>query len=157
MFRHLVSQPRRLVSEEEYSDFLSSLGLRYLTPAEVIRPHRNVRNGVANELPPKILWRNITKTLRVADKIRARSGWKIELVNSAFRSRAYNAECNGAAKRSYHMRNMALDIRFNAKSTEVAEVARGLRSEGFFKGGIGVYSSFIHIDTRGKKADWGIS
>lgn len=148
---------RPLVDEADYAAFLAGLNLRYITAPEVIRPHRNVRNGVANRLPPKLLWRNLSKPLRVVDEICTRAGYRIELINSAFRTPAYNAECVGAAKRSYHLRNMAIDVRFNAAPLEVAKVAKALRSEGVFKGGIGVYPSFIHLDTRGRKADWGIS
>jgi len=32
--------------------------------------------------------------------------------------------------------------------------ARKMRTEGLFKGGVGSYSSFTHVDTRGQNADW---
>jgi hypothetical protein len=29
-----------------------------------------------------------------------------------------------------------------------------MRREGIFKGGLGKYKTFVHVDVRGKNADW---
>jgi hypothetical protein len=146
--------PRTLESEAEYTEFLATIPLRYITPEEVIRPHRNIRDVVANELPPRSYWRRMGKTLRVADEIRHRLGRPLYCINSAYRSPAYNAACPGTATWSYHMRNQALDLMFTGGSAAAAEVAKKLREEKFFRGGIGTYPNFIHIDTRGSNATW---
>ncbi len=31
---------------------------------------------------------------------------------------------------------------------------RAIRSEGKFRGGVGLYPEFVHVDTRGRNADW---
>ncbi len=156
-YRDYVSYLLRqeLPGEPEYREFLAALPLRYITVDEIIRPHRNIRNGVANTLPPRYLWSNLPKTLAVADEIRHRLGAPLDIINSAYRSPAYNAQCPGAAKRSHHLRNRALDLMFRCPSQEAVRVAKELRSEGFFRGGIGLYPSFIHVDTRARNADWG--
>jgi len=60
-----------------------------------------------------------------------------------------------AARRgSWHQANVALDVKFPVRASHVAAVARGLRSRGHFRGGVGRYSSFTHIDTRGRNVDW---
>lgn len=139
---------------QAYETFLDGLGLRYIRPMEMIRPHFNVRGSVCNSLPPREAWRNIAPALRVADELRQRLGQPVTIL-SAYRSPEYNAACPGAASRSYHMRNMALDLAFNCAPAEVAKAAEALRDQGFFTGGIGRYPGFTHIDTRGHKADWG--
>ncbi len=51
----------------------------------------------------------------------------------------------GVAKRSYHMRGMALDVRLRGVSTaSLREAALALRA-----GGVGYYprSDFLHLDT----------
>lgn len=140
--------------ENDYADYVASLGLTYIKPHELMRPHRNVRSGVANQLPSRALWPAIAPTLRVADEIRERLGSRLNLINSAYRSPAYNAACPGAAKYSFHLRNKALDLMFDCGPTKAFAVAKQLRSEGFFEGGIGLYSSFVHVDTRGYRATW---
>ncbi len=49
-------------------------------------------------------------------------------------------------------------IDFMAKSNsgpaQWGNVVRQLRQSGLFKGGIGVYPSFVHVDTRGVNRDW---
>jgi len=52
------------------------------------------------------------------------------------------------------MENRALDLVFAGGPAEAAETAKELREEGFFRGGIGTYTSFVHIDTRGRNATW---
>lgn len=108
-----------------------------------------------NSDPPKMLWPNIIPTVRVLLELKQRLGNPQITLNSVYRSRAYN-ESVGGARNSQHMKFTAVDF--------VAHDGRGpsswakelykMRSEGRFKGGIGVYRSFVHVDTRGYNADW---
>lgn len=139
----------------DYQTFLNGLGLRHIRPMEMIRPHFNIRGSVCNSLPPRDAWKNIAPTLRVADEIRQQLGSRLHTILSAYRSPAYNAVCPGAAPNSFHVRNMALDLAFDCSPADVADAAKALRDKGFFKGGIGRYPTFTHIDTRGYQADWG--
>ncbi|NIP94105.1 MAG: DUF882 domain-containing protein [Akkermansiaceae bacterium] len=145
---------RLLESEDEYADFISSLELRHISPHEIIDPHRGMVNGVANSLPPREMWEKLAPTLRVADEIRERLGRPLCRVTSAYRCPDYNAVIPGAVRRSYHTRNQALDLVYFCTTRRAYKVAVRLRKEGFFRGGIGLYPTFIHIDTRGYAATW---
>lgn len=149
-----LTQRHVLKDEADYRVFLDALALRYVTADEVIRPHRNIRGGVANELPPRHMWPRLVPALKIADEIRHRLGTPLNLINSAYRSPEYNLAWSGA-KQSYHMQNRALDLMFREGPEAAAAVATELRKEGFFKGGIGIYPAFIHVDTRGFDATWG--
>lgn len=146
--------PRVLTNSDEYAAFLNSLDLRYITAEEIISPHRNVRKGVANHLPPKHMWKRLIPTLKIADQIRHELGTELVCINSAYRSPEYNAVCSGAASRSYHMKNCALDLIFSSGPEKATKAATKLRNSGAFRGGIGTYAGFIHIDTRGHNATW---
>ena len=112
------------------------------------------RRGVRNSEPPREMWQAIVPTLRVVDALRKHLG-KPVVILSSYRSPAYNAPIEGAAKKSYHTRFMALDIAVSGYTPkQVHAVLRKWRSEGKFKGGLGLYQSFVHIDTRGYNADW---
>lgn len=137
-----------------YAKYIDSLGLRYISAHEVIAPHTKRRRGVSNSIPPRHLWKNMARTLKVADEIRHRLGVPLRSINSAYRSPAYNRTCPGAARRSTHMDNLALDLVYDCSPSRVFKVAKQLRKEGLFKGGVGRYSSFTHIDTRGSNATW---
>ena len=52
------------------------------------------------------------------------------------------------------MKNQALDLVYGGSNRKAWEVARRLRNERFFRGGIGLYPTFIHVDTRGYNANW---
>lgn len=67
-------------------------------------------------------------------------------INSAYRTAAYNKKVGGASK-SYHMSGQAFDI--VVKGHTPAEVARYAQSLGI--NGIGLYSGFVHVDSRDKK------
>lgn len=138
----------------DYVAFLEKLRLRFLPVAKVIEPHLKQRGAVRNSLPPAELWTNLPATLLVADKIAERLGETVVEIISAYRSPAYNATCSGGKTQSQHLRNGALDLVFRASPVKVASVARDLRSQGVFRGGVGVYSAFTHVDTRGHNADW---
>jgi len=112
------------------------------------------RRGVTNTPPPATLWNNITPTLRIVDKLRAHFNRPVVIISS-YRSPAYNAAISGAATGSFHMQFRALDITVAGKSPEqVFRVLKGWRDAGKFKGGLGLYSTFVHIDTRGTNATW---
>ncbi len=139
---------------QSYGKFLAGLRLKYVTPEQVIKAHARRKGSVWNNLPPKSMWRAMAGTLKAADRVAATLGKPIKTVTSAYRSPAYNSRCPGAKSRSWHLQNYALDLQFKASTSRVAAVARHVRSQGHFKGGIGRYSSFVHIDTRGHNVDW---
>jgi len=149
-----MTPPSSLSGHKSYERYIASLRLRYISPNELLEPHYNRCRGVRNCLPPKSIWSKMEPTLRVADEVRRRLGLRIVRINSAYRSPYYNSRVRGAARDSYHIKNQALDIKFACRASTAAYVARQLRAEGFFSGGIGIYSTFIHIDTRGTNATW---
>lgn len=137
----------------DYAQFLDNFSFRHIRTHEVIAPHHRTRGEVTNGLPPKELWTHITDTLEVADEIRHRLGSPLRYITSAYRTPEYNKQCGGAP-RSYHTKNYALDLVYEAGSDAALEVALQLREEKFFTGGIGYYANFIHLDTRGYIATW---
>ncbi len=139
---------------EAYKKFLNRLGLRKISLQKIIESHAKARGNVHNTLPPRQLWNNIRKTLLAMDKVALRLGEPVGEVLSVYRSPAYNAKCAGAKSNSYHIRNNAIDVRFNSSPKRVAAMARDLRKAGLFQGGVGRYPGFIHLDTRGSNADW---
>jgi hypothetical protein len=149
------SQPVILPHEEDYAGFLETLNLRYLAPHEIISPHRRERNGIANVLPPRKYWKRLVPTLQIADELRHRLGVKLLYITSAYRSPDYNAQFPGASPRSYHTKNLALDLVYDCPPGMVMDEARKMRAEGLFRGGLGLYKTFIHLDTRGRNANWG--
>ena len=76
-------------------------------------------------------------------------------VISGYRSPAYNTKIGGA-KKSQHMFARAADIKVNGMSPkDVHQVVLRLIKEGKMKqGGVGVYPTFVHYDTRGTRARW---
>lgn len=137
-----------------YARFLSGLGLKHIAVQDVLASHAKKKGSVWNSLPPRSTWRHMSQTLRVSDEISVRLGTSVSTVTSAFRSPTYNARCPGAKPNSYHKQNSALDLKFHASTYAVARVARSIRQEGKFRGGVGRYSGFTHVDTRGYNADW---
>jgi hypothetical protein len=138
----------------DYVVFLQRLRLRHIKVEQIIEPHLRRRGNVQNTIPPKQLWRAMAPTLKATDLVARQLGEPVHNIISAYRSPAYNARCPGASRNSYHVRNMALDLQFRSSPRRVAMVARELRDKGVFSGGVGRYSGFTHIDTRGRKADW---
>ncbi|MEM9080205.1 MAG: D-Ala-D-Ala carboxypeptidase family metallohydrolase [Verrucomicrobiota bacterium] len=145
---HPIPKPPRT-----YEEFLASFHFRHIRPAEVLRPHDNSIRGTQNSLPPRELWQYMPASLLVADEIRHRLGRPLNFITSAYRNPLYNKKCGGAS-RSWHTRNCALDLVYESGPRAAYQVAHQLRDEGFFQGGIGLYSTFIHIDTRGYNANW---
>lgn len=137
-----------------YGNYILSLKLKHITPRMVIAPHFKTRGRVRNSIPPKKMWKQIGPTLKIIDKLCDEIGAPIKEIVSVYRSPGYNKAVRGN-RGSYHMTNQAIDVMFNRTSPwRVAHVARQLRADKVFKGGIGRYSHFVHIDTRGVNADW---
>lgn len=139
---------------KDYARYISNLKLKSIGTAQVIAAHAKNRGPVWNTLPPKSWWTRMGYTLRVADRIALEMGVnEIEII-SAYRSPAYNAHCEGAKARSWHQANVAVDVKFPVRASKVTAAARNLRERGLFKGGVGGYWNFTHIDTRGVNIDW---
>ncbi len=137
-----------------YGRYLSALNLKRLTPLQVIEAHAKKRGSVWNSLPPRTWWKRMAKTLQVVDRIAIELRSPVEEIVSAYRSPSYNARCPGAARGSWHQANVAVDVKFPMRASAVTAASRKLRDRGLFKGGVGGYSSFTHIDTRGTNTDW---
>ena len=137
-----------------YEEFLHDLDLRYFRVDDILEAHDKCRSGVENTLPPEALWKNIRIALKVGDLAAEQLGTKRVRIISAYRCPAYNSRCSGASRASMHMKNLALDLRYDARPSRVVRVMRDLRSKGAFRGGIGSYRTFTHIDGRGSNVDW---
>lgn len=138
----------------DYANYIGSIKLRYISTKQVIEAHAKRRGTVWNSLPPKSLWRNMVTTLRVVDRLGAEINQPVKEIVSAYRSPAYNARCSGAKTGSWHQANVAVDVKFPVRASVVTTSVRSLRARGLFKGGVGSYWSFTHIDTRGQSVDW---
>ena len=139
---------------KNYAKYLNSLKLKNISAQQVISAHAKKRGNTWNTLPPKKWWKRMGYTLRVVDAVSSSMNVGVKEVVSAYRSPAYNARCAGAKRRSWHQANVAVDVKFHTGARNVTAVARNLRDRGLFKGGVGSYSSFTHIDTRGQNVNW---
>lgn len=108
--------------------------------AEINKVLRDHRTGDVVNMDPKLM-----DLLHVLQR-RLGSQSEIEVI-SAYRSPASNAklaaQSGGVAKKSYHMRGMAMDIALEDRSLrDIQTVAKALNA-----GGVGRYSKFVHVDT----------
>lgn len=137
-----------------YANYIKKLRLRNVTPRMVLAPHFKTRGRISNSLPPRSTWKKMAPTLKLVDRLSSELGVPVKSILSAYRSPRYNRAVRGKS-RSLHMNNQAIDIQFHGVSSwRVASVARFLRKKGKFEGGVGRYSSFVHVDTRGYNVDW---
>lgn len=106
-----------------------------------------------NTYPPEDLWPNAEEALRVAAMAREAVGPII--ITSAYRSPAYNRAIGGV-RYSQHLQFRALDlIPLHTYPRDLHRVLLQMRRDGLWRGGLGKYNDFIHIDTRGRNASWG--
>ena len=88
--------------------------------------------------------------LLILDKIREHFKAPVR-INSGIRCEAHNKSVAGASK-SQHLYGTAADIRVDGVSpAKVAEYAETLLPN---TGGIGIYSTFTHVDVRKTKSRW---
>jgi uncharacterized protein YcbK (DUF882 family) len=77
-------------------------------------------------------------------------------LNSGYRSRKTNeslrTEHAGVAFNSQHILGRAVD--FTIPNVELRNIARAVWNLGL--GGVGLYDTFVHMDTRGERVNWGI-
>ena len=76
---------------------------------------------------------------------------KAVVVVSGYRTPSYNKKCGGATY-SQHLYGMAADVKISGVTPEeVAQYAETILKD---SGGIGIYSTFTHIDVRKTKSRW---
>lgn len=73
------------------------------------------------------------------------------IVHSGNRCSKYNKKVKGAAK-SQHLRGRAADI--SVKDVSPASLGRAIERILRGRGGLGVYDTFVHVDTRASAARW---
>jgi uncharacterized protein YcbK (DUF882 family) len=140
-----------LSQKEKFQRELDKRKIKHFTADEVFYKGASNKKLGLNTEPPEGLWNNIWRTIEVADKARAKHGKPIKIA-SAYRSPKYNKAVGGASK-SQHVEFNALDLRTSAPKT-LHKILLDMRNKGEFKGGLGLYKTFVHVDTRGHNADW---
>lgn len=88
--------------------------------------------------------------VKILQKVRNHFG-KAVTINSAYRTPTYNAKVGGA-KYSQHQYGTAADIRVSGVTPK--KVAAYVETLIPNKGGIGIYSTFTHVDVRATKSRW---
>lgn len=141
-------------SAADYLRYLKSLNLRRVSAEQVVEAHAKSKGGVWNSVPPKQWWNRMGYTLRVVERIAQELNVGSVEVISAYRSPAYNARCSGARAGSWHQANVAVDVKFPVRASTVTSTTRELRDLGLFRGGVGGYWNFTHIDARGQNINW---
>lgn len=142
--------------KEEFQKLLYYHGVKHFTADEVLflGTSNNDIDGPAfglNSEPPVFMWCNIVDTVCLVDELREHFGKPITILNG-YRSEEYNNAIGGAPK-SMHKEFNALDIA-GIEPMLMARKLKEWRLEGRFVGGIGTYSAFVHVDTRGNNATW---
>jgi len=96
---------------------------------------------------------HITSQAFNLEVIRERLNDKPMQINSWYRCKRYNRKIGGVRK-SQHIEGLATDIKTN-DPIGLAKVIEDLINERLIEeGGIGIYSTFVHYDSRGSKRRW---
>lgn len=89
--------------------------------------------------------------VEILEKIRVHFGQSVT-VDSGYRTVAYNKKLPNSSPKSQHCNGLAADIKVkNCTPAAVAAYAETLLPN---TGGIGTYSTFVHVDVRAKKSRW---
>lgn len=89
-----------------------------------------------------------TELVELLQKIRNHFNKSVK-ITSGYRTATHNKKVGGT-KNSYHLVGMASDIQV----TGTHPILVAMYAEKLNAGGIGVYSNFVHVDTRQKKSRW---
>jgi len=91
--------------------------------------------------------------IRLLQNIRDELGKPI-IINSGYRSIEYNRKVGGSPK-SQHLYGKAVDVKVSGVSSKsIALITEMIADVMGIEIGIGIYDTFVHIDTRGYKARW---
>ena len=138
-------------SEKGFQRLLDKWGVKHFTAREFYYRGASDERLRLNTDPPAELWPNMEQTAKVLDEARRRLKAPIRLT-SIYRSPAYNKRIGGVPN-SQHRKFNAADC-VTDQPAKLYLVLMEMRREGLFKGGLGLYRSFVHVDTRGHNATW---
>lgn len=98
---------------------------------------------------------NIQALMNQLEVLRAELGGNPITIISGYRSPAHNTSVGGAS-RSQHLCGRAADIRVGGHTpVQVHSKIEELITAGrMVQGGLGIYDTFVHYDTRGTRARW---
>ena len=101
------------------------------------------------EVPAKF-YANLQKLMALLEQIRTACGGRAVIINSGYRTAAYNKKVGGAPL-SQHLLAKAADIRVEGMTAkQVYDIANRLNPNG----GVGKYATFTHVDVRDGRARW---
>ena len=101
------------------------------------------------EVPAKF-YANLQKLMALLEQIHTACGGRAVIINSGYRTAAYNKKVGGAPL-SQHLLAKAADIRVEGMTAkQVYDIANRLNPNG----GVGKYASFTHVDVRDGRARW---
>lgn len=138
-------------NEAAFQRLLDKWGVKNFSAKEFFYRGGSDQRLQLNTDPPASLWPNMEQTAKTLQEVRTRLGKPIR-ITSAYRSPAYNKRIGGVSN-STHVQFNALDL-VSDKPTALYLLLLDFRREGLFKGGLGLYRSFVHLDTRGHNATW---
>ncbi len=103
---------------------------------------------------PEELMENVRILAKNLQVLRDFLGKPIRII-SGYRSPQYNRKIGGA-RRSQHMQARAADIKVpGMEPKEIKRIILSLIGSGqLAPGGVGLYKTFVHYDTRGRNARW---
>ena len=140
-----------MTNQQQFQKLLTTWGVTNFTAAEFFFRGASDAKLQLNTDPPAALWPNMETTAKVLQEARNRLKSPIRLT-SIFRSPAYNKRIGGVSNSTHCVFN-ATDL-VCAQPASLYLVLLDLRREGAFKGGLGLYRSFVHLDSRGHNATW---
>lgn len=114
-----------------------------------VSKHFRVREFASKDGADKVLIDDDLVTL--LENIREAAGGKSITINSGYRSPEHNAAVGGVSN-SQHVKGTAADIVVDGTNPlTVGQIAEYLLGD---RGGIGVYQTFTHVDTRANRSRW---
>lgn len=141
----------------EFRAFFRGIGSRHFTAdALMVLGPSHHEPGPAfgqNTLPSDDLWNNVIPLVKALDALCDGLGYPVVIL-SCHRNARYNAAVNGVPG-SQHLLFQAADfVARKGSPDDWYNAARDLRDSGQFRGGLGLYDGFVHLDVRGTNVDW---
>ena len=122
----------------------------------ILTPHFNKKEFASKDGAgmPEPVWQNIKVLASQLEVLRSHLNKPIT-VTSGFRSETHNNRIGGS-KTSQHLLGKASDLQVKGlKPKTVYKAIEKLIEQGkMLEGGLGLYDTFVHYDTRGAEARW---